>query len=192
MKVVGLTGGIGSGKSTVANMFAEQGVSVYIADNEAKKLMVENGLLKKQIISLLGDESYVKGELNRSYIANKVFTNKALLEKINEIVHPAVARHFEDWVKKQKGMYVIKEAAILFENGGYKQCDYTILVTAPEEIRIQRVLKRDKTTRKNITDRLKNQWKDEKKAPLADVVITNVILDDTWDQVKKIHKELTQ
>lgn len=190
MRIVGLTGGIGSGKSTVAKMFAEQGVAVYIADAEAKKLMVEDKLLKKQIINLLGEESYVKGELNRSYIADKVFNDQTLLQKINEIVHPAVAQHFNDWVKKQEGTYVIKEAAILFENGGYKQCDYIILVTAPEEVRVQRVLKRDQTTRKSITDRLKNQWKDEKKIPLADAVITNVMLDDTWDQVHKIHREL--
>ncbi len=191
MKIVGLTGGIGSGKSTVAKMFMEQGVAVYISDDEAKRLMVEDELLKKQIIDLLGDESYIEGELNRSYIANKVFNNKTLLDKINAIVHPAVAQHFKNWSKKQKGTYVIKEAAILFENGGYKQCDYNILVTAPQDVRIERVQKRDETTRKKVMDRLKNQWEDEKKIPLADVVITNVILDDTWDQVKKIHRELT-
>jgi len=190
MKVVGLTGGIGSGKSTVAKMFLEHGVSVYIADDEAKKMMNEDVVLKNQVIELLGDSSYLQGKLNREYIADKVFNDKILLKKLNAIVHPAVSQHFNTWRKQQSGVYVIKETAILFENGGYKKCDATILVTAPEEIRIQRVIKRDKTTRKNVLDRLKNQWKDEQKIPLADTVIINVMLGDTWDQVSKIHKKL--
>ncbi|SEM12288.1 dephospho-CoA kinase [Aquimarina amphilecti] len=190
MLVIGLTGGIGSGKSTVAKMFADLGVPIYIADDEAKKLMHDDLSVKNQIIELLGVESYIEEELNRPFIADKVFNNKELLEKLNSIVHPAVADHFVKWKNKQKSEYVIKEAAILFENGGYQQCDFTILVTAPEETRIKRVLKRDNTTKSQVLARLKNQWKDSKKIPLANFVIINTKLEETWLQVKKIHNKV--
>ena len=190
MKVVGLTGGIGSGKSTVARMFEEMGVAVYIADDEAKNLMNEDKVLKNQIIQLLGVDAYSDGVLNRAYIANIVFNNRQKLQELNAIVHPAVARHFETWKNQQEGQYVIKEAAILFENGGYKLCDQTILVLAPLEIRIQRVLKRDQITREQILSRAKNQWDDSQKIPLADYVINNVNLEETRDQVYKIHKKI--
>ncbi|MFD2561761.1 dephospho-CoA kinase [Aquimarina rubra] len=189
-KIVGLTGGIGSGKSTVAKMFAKFDVPVYTADDEAKKLMNEDTVVKKQIIHLLGEKAYGKEGLNRAFIANKVFNDAKLLDKLNQIVHPAVADHFTAWKDKQKSAYVIKEAAILFENGGYKKCDYTILVTAPEEVRIERVLKRDNTTRSQILDRLRNQWEDTKKIPLADFVINNVNLEETWLHVNKIHNKI--
>ncbi|WP_299440527.1 dephospho-CoA kinase [uncultured Aquimarina sp.] len=190
MKVIGLTGGIGSGKSTVAKMFAKLGVPIYIADDEAKKMMNEDVNIKNQIKDLLGTKSYIKGELNRPFIADKVFNDKELLGKLNAIVHPAVATHFIAWKNEQKSNYVIKEAAILFENGGYKQCDYTVLVTAPKETRIERVLKRDNTTKSQVLARLKNQWEDSKKIPLADFVIINTKLEETWLQVKKIHNKV--
>ncbi len=192
MKVVGLTGGIGSGKSTVAKMFQKLGVPVYIADDEAKKLMNSDASVKKQVVQLLGDDAYDLGELNRSYIAGVVFNDASKLEQLNAIVHPAVAHHFDMWKSKQKGVYVIKEAAILFENDGYKQCDYTILVLVPEEERIQRVLKRDNnTTRKQIRSRMNNQWEDAQKIPLADFLIYNIDLKNTENQVDKIHREIS-
>ncbi|MBQ4821163.1 dephospho-CoA kinase [Aquimarina sp. MMG016] len=191
MVIVGLTGGIGSGKSTIAKMFKQLGVSVYIADKEAKKLMNDDESIKKQIKALLGKEAYSKEELNRAYIASKVFNDKSLLEKLNSIVHPAVEKHFRNWVSLQQGEYVIKEAAILFENDGYKHCDYTILVTAPEEIRIDRVLKRDHTTREEVLSRIKNQWDDMQKIPLADFVIHNNNLEETENQVGKIHRKIS-
>ncbi|WP_024770487.1 dephospho-CoA kinase [Aquimarina macrocephali] len=191
MKVVGLTGGIGSGKSTVAKMFEQLGVAVYIADIEAKKLMNEDESVKKQIIALLGNDSYVNGELNRPYIANVVFNDSSKLLQLNAIVHPAVASHFDCWKSNQKGNYVIKEAAILFENEGHKQCDYTILVSAPIETRIQRVLKRDKTTKEDILSRMNNQWEDTRKIPLADFVIYNKNIKDTENQVYKVHEEIS-
>ena len=191
MKVVGLTGGIGSGKSTVAKMFEQLGVAVYIADIEAKRLMNENALVKKQIIDLLGNDSYINEELNRSYIANVVFNDSSKLLQLNAIVHPAVANHFDCWKSKQKGNYVVKEAAILFENEGHKQCDYTILVSAPIETRIERVLKRDKTTREDILSRMNNQWEDARKIPLADFVIYNKNIEDTENQVYKAHREIS-
>lgn len=189
--VVGLTGGIGSGKSTVAKMFQKHGVAVYIADDEAKKMMNENLFVKKQIIELLGKDSYKDEKLNRGYIADIVFKDKVKLNQLNAIVHPEVAKHFNHWKKEQKGSYVLKEAAILFENEGYKQCDYTILVSAPIEIRIERVLKRDNTSKEDILYRMNNQWEDAKKIVLADFVINNNNLEDTENQVNEIHKILS-
>ncbi|MDY8138260.1 dephospho-CoA kinase [Aquimarina sp. 2201CG5-10] len=191
MKVVGLTGGIGSGKSTIAALFKKLGVSVYIADKEAKELMNENVELKEQIVALLGKKAYHNKKLNRAYIADKVFNDSSLLEQLNAIVHPAVAKSFNDWKNKQQGQYVIKEAAILFENEGYKKCDYTILVSAPEEIRIARVLKRDGVTRDQVLSRIGNQWDDKQKIPLADFVINNLDLEEAENQVLKIHDKIT-
>ncbi len=191
MKVVGLTGGIGSGKSTVAKMFEKLGVPIYIADDQAKELMHTNEILKAQIIDLLGPNSYSKGELNRGYIATIVFNDKSKLAGLNALVHPAVAQHFDAWRNRQSANYVIKEVAILFENGGHKLCDYTILVSAPLETRIERVLKRDQVTREQILSRVHNQWDDDQKIPLADYVINNVNINETKGQVYKIHKELS-
>ena len=192
MKVVGLTGGIGSGKSTIAKMFENLGVAVYIADIEAKKLMNEDPTVKKEIIDLFGEEAYQNNTLNRPFIANIVFNDSTQLEKLNAIVHPAVADHFHKWKDRQKGNYVIKEAAILFENGGYKQCDHTILVVAPLDLRISRVLNRDQSTRDEVLSRIKNQWDDDQKIPLADFVIQNIDLQDTEQQVNEIHQKISR
>lgn len=191
MKVVGLTGGIGSGKSTIAEMFKELGVSIYIADEEAKKLMQQDASLKQKIQQLLGEEVYKDGILNKKFIASKVFNNSELLQQLNALVHPAVGLHFEQWKNSQSGVYVIKEAAILFENGGYKQCDWTILVIASVETRIQRVLKRDATTKEEILARMQNQWTDERKSKLADLVIdNNQNIEKIRILVLKIHNQL--
>ncbi len=191
MKVVGLTGGIGSGKSTVAKMFKKIGISVYIADDEAKQLMNNDKAVKQQIVELLGADSYSNDQLNREYIAAIVFNDTSKLEQLNAIVHPAVARHFNTWKKDQDGDYIIKEVAILFENGGHKQCDYTILVSAPIEERIKRVLSRDETTREQILSRINNQWDDTQKIILADFVINNIDLKETEKQVYEIHKKIS-
>lgn len=188
MKVIGLTGGIGSGKSTVARMFQELGVPVYIADDEAKKLMNEDKEVRTKIIKLFGDKAYNSSGLNRKFIASKVFDDKELLEKLNSVVHPAVAKHFEKWKVQQKAPYVIYEAAILFEKGGYKKCDYNILVTAPVNLRIERILLRDKVTVEEIQARMNNQWPDEKKEKMADVVLRNIDLSETKKDVLQIHK----
>ncbi len=191
MKIVGLTGGIGSGKSTVAKMFNKLGVPVYIADEEAKKLMNTDDQVKNQIVELLGENSYVNGKLNRAYIADIVFNDKSKLERLNGIVHPAVGKHFNRWKDEQAGNYVIKEAAIFFENEAYKQCDYTILVLAPLEIRIERVLKRDEITREQALSRANNQWEDSRKIPLADFIIHNINLKETENQVSIIHSKIS-
>jgi len=191
MKVVGLTGGIGSGKTTVAKMFEDLGVPVYIADIEAKNLSNRSKIIKRKIIELLGEEAYRENELNRSFVANKIFNDANLLEAVNKIIHPKVAAHFKKWFAKQNSTYCIKEAAILFENGGYKKCDLTILVTAPIEVRIDRVIKRDKTSRESILERISNQWSDEEKKKLADIIIENIDLSTTKKEVIRIHNSLS-
>ncbi len=189
--VIGLTGGIGSGKSTIAKIFSDKGIPVYIADIEAKKIMVNDEELKRAIVELLGNESYNElGELNREYIAGKVFNNKSLLAKLNSIVHPAVSKHFKNWKTKQSSLYVIKEVAILFENDSYKKCDYTILITAPVDVRIERVIKRDKTDKEQVLSRMKNQWTDEKKIPLSDFVLENVDMELISGHVERVHNEI--
>ncbi len=187
MKIVGLTGGIGSGKTTVSKMFNELGIPVYIADIEAKKLTNSSDLIKKELIGILGEEAYLKGMLNKKYVANLIFNDKELLEKVNSIIHPRVAEHFNNWCEKQKTSYIIKEAAILFENEGYKSCDFTVLITAPLQERIKRVLERDSITEKEIEDRIKNQWSDDVKSELADFVIENIDLNATRKRVDEIH-----
>ena len=188
MKIIGLTGGIGSGKSTVAAFFNELGVPVYIADLEAKKLTNSSKKIRKKIKALLGKESYKGKKINTEFVASKVFNNKSLLKDLNAIIHPRVAKHFKKWVEEQEGPYCIKEAAILFESGSYKDCDATILVKAPKELRIKRILDRDQnTTIEEIESRMKNQWSDSEKENLADIVIENFDLEKTQQKIKEIH-----
>lgn len=187
MKIVGLTGGIGSGKTTVSKMFNELGIPVYIADIEAKKITNSSEVIKKELNHILGNEAYINGKLNKKFVAKLIFNDEDLLKKVNSIIHPRVAEHFKNWCSKQNTSYVIKEAAILFENDGYKSCDFTILITAPLQERIERVLKRDSITKKEIEDRIKNQWSDEVKSELADFVIENLELNTTRKRVNEIH-----
>lgn len=190
MIIVGLTGGLGSGKTTVAKAFNKLGVPIYIADDEAKKLMKRSKIIKRKLTQLFGEKAYVKGDLNRSFIADIIFNDTSYLEKMNAIIHPRVAKHFKKWALKQSTPYVIKEAAILFENGTYKQCDYIITVTAPLDLRIERLLKRDQTTKGKIKAIMKNQWSDEDKVKLSDFVIHNTTLQNTKKQVESIHKQI--
>ncbi|WP_347922125.1 dephospho-CoA kinase [Pontimicrobium sp. SW4] len=189
-KIIGLTGGIGSGKTTVANMFFELGVPIYIADVEAKKLMNRSKIIKRKLIKLFGEEAYLDDKLNKPFIAEKIFSNKKMLEKMNAIIHPKVATHFKRWVTKQKTPYIIKEAAILFENNNYLHCTAVILVVADKETRIQRVIKRDNSSKEQINAIIDNQWSDEKKIRLSQFVIYNNTLLDTRNQVEKIHEKI--
>jgi len=191
IKVVGLTGGIGSGKSTIAKVFETLGVGIYIADIQAKRLMHEDKELKNNITDLFGNDAYIDNQLNRSWISSQVFSDKLVLEKLNSLVHPVVEKDFENWVMLQNGNYVIKEAAILFENAGYKQCDYTILVTAPKIERIKRVMDRDSVSEEKVLDRMKHQWEDEKKIPLADFIISNTSVQLINDLVLEVHQKLS-
>lgn len=188
--IVGLTGGIGSGKTTVAKMFQALSIPIYIADDEAKKLMETSSSLKEKICQLLGDKAYTNNLPNRKFIASKVFADKDVLEKLNRLIHPKVQEHFSNWAAQQNSSYVIYEAAILFEKGGYKNCDFSILVTAPMQTRIERLKKRDNSSEEEIEARMKNQWSDEKKQTLADFIITNKALEDTKQQVAKLHERL--
>lgn len=190
MIIVGLTGGIGSGKTTVAKMFAELGVPVYNSDTEAKRLMQSSKNVKKEIIELFGKRAYERKKLNRTYISDQVFNDSGLLKKLNGIVHPAVRKHFLSWVKKQDGPYVIQEAAVIFENNSQSRYDRIILVTSPQDVRIQRVIKRDGSSKEKISDRIKNQWDDSEKRVLSDFVIENVDFEKTRLRVKEIHGRL--
>ncbi len=190
MKIVGLTGGIGSGKTTVASMFQALGISIYIADEEAKKLMASSKVIKRKLIALFGEKAYVNEQLNKPFIADTIFKNSLFLEKMNAIIHPRVASHFKKWLLKQKSPYVIKEAAILFENEGYKQCDLIITVTAPKELKIKRLLSREHMTVEKIEAIMNNQWNDAKKMKLSDYVIINAELENTRQQVAKIHQQI--
>ncbi|SFW26988.1 dephospho-CoA kinase [Cellulophaga fucicola] len=187
MIIVGLTGGIGSGKSTAAKMFEELGVPVYNSDLEAKKLMSTSVRVQKEIIRLLGENAYKEGVLNREYIAKKVFASTSLLQQLNAIVHPAVRLHFLEWTNKQESNYVIQESAIIFENNNQDFYDYIILVTAPIEVRIERILKRDNTTRENILSRIGNQWTDEKKEKMSDFKLINEDIVNLKLKIKEIH-----
>lgn len=192
MIIVGLTGGIGSGKTTVAKQFEVLGIPIYIADEEAKKLMRKSKVIKRKLIQLFGKEAYVDGELNKTFIADIIFNDKVFLEKMNLIIHPRVARHFEKWVSKQEAPYAIKEVAILFENGGHKMCDFVITVTAPKATRIKRLLKRDHTSEEKIEAIMKNQWTDSEKVKLSNFVIDNVSIEKTQKQVLEIHKKILE
>ena len=190
--VVGLTGGIGSGKSTVAKMFKKLGVPVYNSDKKAKKLMKSSKKLRAAIKALLGDDAYDGKKLNKAYIAGKIFQDKSLLNKLNGIVHPLVREDFISWAKKQEAPYVIQEAAIIFENGLHEFYDKIILVTAPEKVRLKRVLERNGAgaSKADILARMGNQWQDARKIELSDHVIDNLILEDTILKVKEVHRLL--
>ena len=188
--VVGLTGGIGSGKSTIAKAFAALGIAVFNSDEQAKALIANNAQVKKRIIAAFGEEAYQNGEYNRAYIAQIVFNNSEKLAILNGIVHPALAEYFKQWAKKQTSPYVLKEAAILFESGSYKDCDYIITVTAPEEVRIARVMARDHCTEAQVRARMAQQWSDAQRIALSNAVIENIDLESTKEQIKRINDEL--
>lgn len=190
MKIIGLTGGIGSGKTTVLKMFKELGCATYVADIEAKKLMNSNAVLISQIKQLLGDEAYVNNSLNRNYIAKIVFNNKEKLAAINALVHPAVREDFQNFVNKSTSKIIIYEAAILLESGSDKLCDFIITVATEIDERIERVLKRDNVTKEQILERMQHQLSDEEKAKRADFVINNSDIFNSKTQVSTIYNIL--
>ncbi len=170
MITVGITGGIGSGKSTIAHLFELMSYPVYCSDTRSKWLMNNDLEIKKQLIDNFGEKVY-PGYLDRATLANIVFNDKEALEKLNAISHPAVEKDFIRWRAEQTTDIVFKEAAILFESGSYKNVDKTICVVAPEIIRIKRVMQRDNANAKQVQERIANQWPDEKKIEFADFVI---------------------
>jgi len=189
-KIIGLTGGIGSGKTTVAKEFEKLGIPVYIADTEAKKIM-ELSETVRLIRDEFGNSIFEDGILNRDKLAKIVFENPEKLQKLNSIIHPLVKNHFQEWVQKNKdSVFVIKETAILFESGSYIDCDTIIAVVAPLEIRIERVLARDNSDYESVMKRVQNQWTDEMRIAKSDYVIENTDLDSTIIQVNTLYKEL--
>ena len=171
---VGLTGGIGSGKSTVSKILISKGFSVYNSDNRAKWLMNNNDNLKSNIISIFGNKAYVKGALNRKYLSAKVFNDSLKLKALNNLVHPLVAIDFKNWLLNQKSKdFVFKEAAILIESGAYKEMDKIIVVSCPENIRLERVLKRDGNSPELVKKRMQNQISETEKINHADFVVKN-------------------
>ena len=192
MKVVGVTGGIGSGKTTVCQIFEHLNVPIYYADSRAKELMASNSDLKAAIIKSFGEDSYTNGQLNRPYLAKLVFTSPEKLALLNSLVHPAVANDFERWLEENDTVpYVLKEAAILFESGAYQDVNTSVLVIAPEDVRLQRVMKRDGSSKEEVLQRMKNQWTQERKDKLADHIINNDGTQLLIPQVLELHKKFS-
>lgn len=191
--IVGLTGGIGSGKTTVAKLFQTMGCAIYNSDERAKELYFDPHV-KQQVISLLGAEAYVSDtEINKEYISKKVFSDTLLLHKLNGIIHPAVKKDFDHFVGQfAKDAIIIKETALLFEIGIQKDLDYTILVTASVDTKIDRVIKRNHITREEVEKRMHAQWTDEQKIPLANFVIYNNPSDALIPQVLKAIENLNK
>ena len=192
--IVGLTGGIGSGKTTVAEVFKKlDSVAVYIADIEARKIMNSSDVIRIQLLQAFGKETYKENELNRQYLANVVFDSKEKLTILNNIVHPEVKKHFLDFATSNADKaYVLYESAILFESNSSQQCDFVISVFLDKEERIKRVLKRDKTTEKEVLSRINSQWKEDKKLLSSNYIIFNYAIQDTKKSVLKIHNILTE
>ena len=187
-RIIGLTGGIGSGKSTIASFYGSLGVPVYIADDEARKIIYTQDATS-ELVEAFGEAILSDGRPDRAKIAGVVFNDSEKLKVLNDIIHPKVRQHFTEWVERNSDEpFVIKEAAILFESGSYKDCDEIILVTAPKEIRIARVMKRDNVSREQVLERMAAQWDDQKKADLSDYIISNDDLDEAKAEAVKILK----
>jgi len=187
-KIIGLTGGIGSGKTTVARFIEELGFPVYYSDDRAKTIVNDDKDLQIQIKELLGEQSYDKeGLYDRKFVADKVFNNKDLLQKLNEIIHPAVRIDFENWIRKQTKYLVFKETALLFELKLNRQCYKSLLVTAEDNIRIKRVMDRDHKTYREVETIMEKQMPEKDKIKIADCVIyNNTNLEDLKEQTEKI------
>jgi dephospho-CoA kinase len=187
---VGVTGGIGSGKSTVCNLFKCLEVPVFNADETGRRLLAEDKNVIQQVQSIFGKEIMMNGKPDRKKIAEIVFIAPEKLTQLNAIIHPAVRKNFNEWAEVQTSPYVIDEAAILFETGIYKQLDLTILVTAPDQLRIRRVMQRDSIDEASVRNRMKNQWSDEDKVKLANFVIINDDINPLLPRLMEIHNEI--
>ena len=190
MLKIGVTGGIGSGKSVVCRIFETLEIPVYYADLRARKLIEQDKRIIEGYKKLFGEKAYIGGHLNRDYVAGRIFADRFLLQQTNELVHPIVRKDFLHWLNHQKSPYIVQEAAILLESGGYKLMDKIILVSAPEPLRISRVVARDGTGYSKVKERISNQWTDKERRPYCDY---EIVADDkklVFPQVFNIHREL--
>lgn len=189
---IGLTGGIGSGKSTVAQIFEVLGIPVYYADKEARRIMNADPELKKKIIKNFGEESYTYGELNRGYISSIIFNDNGKLDLLNSLVHPETIKDSESWMTKQTTPYAIHEAALIFEAGVAERLDYVIGVSAPFPLRLKRAMERNNVPREEVINRMNKQIEEEIKMKLCDFVIINDEHEMVIPQVLKLHDKLLQ
>jgi dephospho-CoA kinase len=187
---IGLTGGIGSGKTTVAHIFATLGIPVYDADSASKRLMVENQEVKDKIIAVFGKDAYQNNQLNRTFLAKKVFKNKEKLALLNSIVHPATMLEAKNWMLAQSAPYAIKEAALIFESGSQKNLDKVIGVSSPLALRIQRTMQRNGISELEVIERMNNQMDEETKINLCDYIIVNDEEQLLIPQVLALHEKL--
>lgn len=186
---IGLTGGIGSGKSTVAKVFEVLGVPVYYADTATRRLMTEDEEVIRLVRQHFGEESYDNGKLNRAYIANIVFADKEKLELLNSLTHPATIRDADIWMEKQEAPYVVKEAALIFESGSAGQLDYIVGVFCPLELRLKRTMKRDQVSREEVIKRMSRQIDEDMKMKLCDFVVVNDETQLLIPQVLALHEK---
>jgi dephospho-CoA kinase len=187
MLKVGVTGGIGSGKSTVCGLFKCLEIPVFNADEAGRNLLAGDSYVIQQVKNIFGEGIMVEGKPARKKIAEIAFNNPGKLAQLNSVIHPAVRKKFNEWAAQQTSQYVIDEAAILFETGIYKELDFTVLVVAPEPLRIKRVVERDGIDDASVRSRMKNQWSDEEKKKIADFVIVNDEVTPLLPQVMEIH-----
>lgn len=188
---IGITGGIGTGKSFVSKIFKSIGIAFYDADKEAKEIMTKSQQVREALILAFGNQIYQSdSSLNRKWLSERVFKDAAQLAVLNGIVHPAVIQDAQDWANRQTGLYTLKEAALLFESGSYKSLDYTILVKAPLDLRIQRVMKRDGVSKEEVLNRIRKQMPEEEKEVLADFTIVNDEISALLPQIIALHKTL--
>lgn len=173
MKLIGLTGGIGSGKSTVGTILEHKNIPVYYSDLRAHEIMNESEKIISTLKKTYGDDIYVNGKLDREKLGNLVFADQEKLQALNALVHPEVFKDFDDWKAKQTSEIIMKEAAILFESGSYQECDIILTVSAPEEIRILRTMERDQLSREKVLERISKQWTDEMREEKSDYIIRN-------------------
>ncbi|WP_313191666.1 dephospho-CoA kinase [Sphingobacterium sp.] len=190
---IGITGGIGVGKSVVTKIFKVLGIPTYDADREAKDIMVKNDAVRQSLMQTFGKEVYFEdGSLNREWLGKRVFSDAEELKKLNAIVHPAVIKDGEDWAAAQTSIYSVKEAALLFESGSYKALDFTILVVSPLELRIERVMQRDKVDREEVLRRINKQMPEEEKEKLSDCIVYNDDQHSLIEQVMELHQKFIQ
>ena len=191
MYKVGITGGIGSGKSFVADMLLKRGVAVYNSDSRAKELMASDAELRAKLIERFGAEVFGVEGLNRAYLAGRVFASEEELKELNAIVHPRVMADFEQWATEQAGDYVVLESAILFESGFDGCVDIAVAIMAPEELRIERVMQRDGVTKEQVEERMRHQLSDEERCNCSKYAVVNIELDELEEDVEQLHRRLS-